>query len=323
MSNSTTHPYQVGAEFVLVLSDLFDRSSTCHVRVKILRVYDFTKSQGMKVAILNTSHGYKSSQLPSEAFLKLYDRRFVDTRSHSYSYPWDPVKEKNATKVHDSIQPDVVTTEDVVTAAGLPVPGAKTYYGGLDCEERLGAHFTFDENDYEEKLKSFPDEKSVKEWIVEMKHHHETLSSFHTECRAYRQLRPIQGICIPKFYGMTLFDATSELPHNVDINVPGILIEFIDGVSLNDIDLNAPISTRNPHLAEAAFVCLDELMKHGVSHNDVRLANIICNEAGRVWLIDFAICNFHRPEIDDSDWNSHRESKNEEYGKNEDYNEFK
>ena len=84
-------PYFTGAEFVLILTDPARNESTCHLRVKVLQTYPFTKSQAMQVAILNVSQGYKG-YLPPIAFLKLFDRRFLDDRAPLGDQPLGPRK---------------------------------------------------------------------------------------------------------------------------------------------------------------------------------------------------------------------------------------
>src|SRR5947207_10143537 len=95
-------PYFTGAEFVLILTDPALNESTCHLRVKVLQTYPFTKSQAMQVAILNTSQGYKG-YLPPIAFLKLFDRRFLDDRAPLGGNPWDHEKEAKAKEIHQKI----------------------------------------------------------------------------------------------------------------------------------------------------------------------------------------------------------------------------
>jgi hypothetical protein len=98
-------PYITGTEFVLILTD-HQNGSACQIRVKVLRTFPFTKSQGMEVAILNTSHDY-SGGLPPVAFLKLFDRRFLDDRSALGDDSWDYEKEAKANKIHNKIQPQL------------------------------------------------------------------------------------------------------------------------------------------------------------------------------------------------------------------------
>ena len=283
-------PYVTGAEFVLILTD-HQNGSACQVRVKVLRTFPFTKSQGMEVAILNTSHGYRGC-LPQVAFLKLFDRRFLDDRSVLGDDPWDYEKEAKANKIHNKIQPQL---PDVRASSAST---NKSNDGEIIVSEIID----FDEYDYRKEIDSCPDTDAVKQWIIEMQYRYLTTSWFKTECRAYRQLRALQTSCVPAFYGTTLFDETSELPLDIDTDVPGILLEFVDGMTLEDIDIQSSLSTQYPHIAEAAHECFNKIIRFGVIHNDVRLANIMVNNVGRIYLIDFAFALFRGECISDEDW---------------------
>ena len=290
-------PYFIGAEFVLILTDTTQKeSSTCHIRVKVLRTYPFTKSQTMQVAILNTSHGYKGC-LPPVAFLKLFDRRFLDDRAPLGRNPWNQEKEARAKEIHQKIQPRLVEPDVLVDNTGSP-SAEKQNEGKIVVDEITD----FNEDDYKKELESCPDIDAVKQWITEMEYHYETTSWFKTEYRAYRQLRQLQGLSVPICYGTILFDKSSELSFDIDTDVPGILLEFIDGITLEDIDIQSPISTQYPHIAEAALECFNKIVHFGVIHNDVRLANIMVNNDGRIYLIDFAFALFRGAGVSDEDW---------------------
>ena len=160
----------------------------------------------------------------------------------------------------------------------------------------------FDEDDYKKELELCPDIDARNQWITEMEYRYQTTSWFKTECRAYRQLHQLQGLYIPNFYGTTLFDQTSELPLGIDTDVPGILLEFIDGMTLEDIEIQSTLSTEYPHIAEAALECFNKITLFGVIHNDIRLANIMVNNIGRICLIDFAFALFRATGVSDEDW---------------------
>jgi hypothetical protein len=307
-------PYAPGVEFVLVLADPADadtNESRCQVRVRVLQTFAFTKSQGMKVEILNASDGYKKP-LPSHAFLKLYDRRYLDDRETD---PWDHEKEARVMEVHRKFleKGDELETHVVVKAAGSPLPLAggqgqvdefviPTSDGCVVEGDPNFFHF-FDKDDYASELESHMGSKRISEWTREMSYRYSSLSSFHTECRAYRQMSKFQGVCVPKFYGTVMFDDTSELLLGIDPDVPGILLEFIDGVSLEDIDIQSPLSTDNPHLAEAALVCFQLIKKRcGVIHDDLRLPNILVKKDGKVFVIDFAFVSFRGRDVTEEQW---------------------
>jgi tRNA A-37 threonylcarbamoyl transferase component Bud32 len=288
-------PYVTGAEFVLILTDI-QNESICRVRVKVLRTYPFTKSQAMEVGILHASPGYRGC-LPPVAFLKLFDRRFLDDRSALGDNPWDYEKEAKANKIHSKIQPQFVEPDIHVKSVGLLSTG-KNNKKKIVVSEVID----FDEDDYKKEIDLCPDIDAVNQWIIEMEYRHHTISWFNSECRAYRQLRTLQAFSVPTFYGTTLFDETSELPLNIDTDVRGILLEFIDGINLEEIDIQSSLSTQYPYIAEAAHECFNKIVRFGVIHNDVRLANIMVNNVGRIYLIDFAFALFRGEDVSDEDW---------------------
>src|SRR5271156_6399592 len=134
-------PYTAGAEFVVILTDPIDYSR-CHVRVKVLKVYPFTKSQPLKVDILGVTRGYKP-RLPQTAFLKLYDRRYLDDRSPDGNDPWDQGKEEQAEEISRRIQPRLPEPE-------LLTMGPTT----RQREQEMLELIYFDEDDYKGQLEA-------------------------------------------------------------------------------------------------------------------------------------------------------------------------
>ena len=108
-------------------------------------------------------------------------------------------------------------------------------------------------------------------------------------------MRTLQGFSVPTFYGTTLFDETSELSL-------GILLEFVDGINSEDMDIQSPLSTQHLHIAETAHECFNKIIHFGVIHNDVRLANVMVNNVGRIYLIDFAFALFRGEDVSDEEW---------------------
>src|SRR5271167_2706513 len=101
MTSQHQCPYTVHAEFVMILRRNPD-SAMCHIRVRVCQIYHFTKSQGMKVEILNCDDNQVA--LPRIAFLKLYDRRYLDERASDGRNPWTHEKEEQAKKVAQKLQ---------------------------------------------------------------------------------------------------------------------------------------------------------------------------------------------------------------------------
>jgi serine/threonine protein kinase len=297
-------PYTTGAEFVLILSDpAVDQNevSTCQLHVKVLQIFPFTKSQTMKVAVLNQFGQYHTA-LPLIAVLKLYDRRYLDERMASGNDPWDHQKEANAETVGKKIRPYLLDPKSIIRSAGLPS------HGGNNREVIVSEVMDFDEDDYDDELKALhpaaTTAEAIEQWLNEMDYRYHLTSCFKTECRAYRQLRPLQGISVPRFYGATLFDETSQLAPGIHTDVLGILLEYIDGITLKDILSPSTPTTRIPyiHVGEIAVECLKKVTSFGVLHHDVRLANFMVHNDGRVYLLDFGFASFRGQDVCDEEW---------------------
>jgi tRNA A-37 threonylcarbamoyl transferase component Bud32 len=288
-------PYTVGAELALLLTDLGRHTSACHVHVRVLETYPFTMSQTMKVSLLNQSGEY-GVPLPPIAILKLYDHRYLGGRLAAGEEPWDPQKAALAETINQRIHLPLLDIESVIRSAGTSSPCNK---GDVIVSEVID----FDEDDYDEELKSLKaDPDAIHQWIIETDYRYRTTSWFKTECRAYRQLHSLHGISVPKFYGVTTFDKISQSPPlGIDFNIPGILLEFIDGVTLEDIDSHSSLAITNPHIGQIAIDCFEQITSLGILHGDVRLANIILNTSGRIYIIDFALSRF-RGDVSDGEW---------------------
>ena len=79
------------------------------------------------------------------------------------------------------------------------------------------------------------DEREVEQYKMEKWYREQAMSWFKDESRAYFQLQNLQGRCVPELYGTTTFDVDSipEMPPGILVEVPGILIQLIDGVTLD------------------------------------------------------------------------------------------
>ena len=125
-------------------------------------------------------------------------------------------------------------------------------------------------------------EEQVKKVTQKLRPRYQTTLWFKTEFRAYRQLEPLQGTCVPRFYGVTLFDDRAPLAAGVDTDVLGILLEFIEGVTLEELDPESGLAINNPHIGQAAVNCFEKIIPFGVLHGDARLVNIVIKPDGRV-----------------------------------------
>ena len=295
-------PYRVGAEFMLLLvspHDCENHSFQQFIRVKVLQTFTFTRSQTMKVEILANSDHY---DLPLIAFLKLYDRRYLEERAgENATLPWSPQREKAADEFAEKIRARLDARRISNSASNTPV--SRNHAGVVENDYD---NSDYDEDDYEQEVDSMElstdDTMAVELWKNECIYRSFTKQWFDTECRAYMRLRALQGVCIPRFYGTTTFDETALNPPGVHSEVRGILLEFIDGVSLEELESNSPLALANPHLGETTVKLFERIVALGVLHGDVRPANIMTTPDGRLFLIDFGLAVIHQDESEDV-WN--------------------
>ena len=88
----------------------------------------------------------------------------------------------------------------------------------------------------------------------------------------------------------------------VDTDVLGILLEFIERVTLEELDPESELAKSDPGIGEAAVSCFERIIPFGVLHGDPRLENIMARPDGRVCLIDFALARFRGDGFHDQDW---------------------
>jgi predicted Ser/Thr protein kinase len=94
------------------------------------------------------------------------------------------------------------------------------------------------------------------------------------EVKAYELLADIQGMCIPKIHF-----------HGKISQFYVICIDFIEGNHFNP-------RARDPKVDQQLHEIVENLKLRGVKHNDMELRNILVDGNGKVWLIDFGICDF-------------------------------
>jgi predicted Ser/Thr protein kinase len=93
------------------------------------------------------------------------------------------------------------------------------------------------------------------------------------EVKAYELLADIQGIFIPKIHF-----------HRKISQFFVICMDFIEGNHFNP-------RARNPKVDQQLHEIVENLKLHGVKHKDIEHRNILVDGNGKVWLIDFGICD--------------------------------
>jgi serine/threonine protein kinase len=297
-------PYFVGAELFLIASFNKSGQSPTPIGVRVIELFPFTQSQVMKVAIQNIPDG---SDIPQAqiVILKLYDRRYLEERgpdSENLQAIWSPEKESHAAVL---AQRDFQEVPVVNIADGLEERDDGVIMGDMDSDSG---------SDYEESVMSetewafqlATDDKPINQWLIEERYRHRTRDWFNNELRAYALLQHLEGYCVPRFFGSVAFDNKhlNQMPPGILTEITGILIEFVDGISVDKIAPNSLLTWTYPTFGSEAVKCFSQINQSGVIHGDIRLANLLLRLSdGRIFVIDFAHAKFQGPEQTNESWN--------------------
>jgi hypothetical protein len=162
------------------------------------------------------------SGLETKAILKLYDRRFATgLRRHVKAEPWTPA------------------TEDIYKQYVLQGRADKLFElldKPSDDEESSNDSDSDDEEKRDANLKMGQNEGLM---------HHYSCKQYSREVRAYKSLRDLQEQMIPKFLAsVCLPSCDTDIPAQFRkyFDIRGILIEYIEGFSLSELETKAPQS---------------------------------------------------------------------------------
>lgn len=125
--------------------------------------------------------------------------------------------------------------------------------------------------------------------------YHRTRKFHANEVRAYAQLRPLQGRCVPEFIDSVVLCFTAapgDLPAEF-FQAPGMLLELIPGFPLTEVALQLPDQPRLwEKIVQSAISVVKEVNNAGVVHSDCQPRNVLVAETDegglRPYLIDFA-----------------------------------
>lgn len=191
-------PYGVGTRFSVLLKRFRpDAPGTVHkIEVEVVRTFPFTKSQGMQVALTSKP---EDASLPSTAFLKLYDRRYIDERTGRVEQLcWNPNRELQAQRTARLIRKRYVRDD-----LKVPHPDSRPKNGGVDA-------FVDPHDYYEWEHASSLGDAGAGQWEIERNFRARMRREFQTECQVYHRLHDLQGRCVPEFYGATTFVESSK-----------------------------------------------------------------------------------------------------------------
>ncbi|KAH6619575.1 hypothetical protein B0J18DRAFT_434447 [Chaetomium sp. MPI-SDFR-AT-0129] len=101
---------------------------------------------------------------------------------------------------------------------------------------------------------------------------------FDTEIKAYRWLKPLQGVVIPKFYGLLRYNGTRAM-----------LLEYLGGVSLYSPEAGTMTLEELSSLLQPCYRAIDAF---GVHQDDANLLNFQL-VAGKIKVLDLESVVFH------------------------------
>lgn len=138
------------------------------------------------------------------------------------------------------------------------------------------------------------------------------------EVEVYNTLKDIQGCAIPQLFVCLTVPSSSSSPAesvNKYIEIPGILLQYIDGFPLSDIAAHAPMATWQTICDDAIQIV--NLMSHrGILNKNVTTWSFIVHKSPenilQVFMKDFALCNFRREFEDEEDWREWKANQDEE-----------
>lgn len=117
------------------------------------------------------------------------------------------------------------------------------------------------------------------------------------EAASYNELRgPLEGTIIPKYYGSWTCDITVNTPYGPRKRpVRLILMEFVDGICMQDLDANEFTEEERSNIMVKAIDAERAIAFHGVHHKDFAPRNVLCSGNDlrstdlRVTIIDFNV----------------------------------
>lgn len=106
-------------------------------------------------------------------------------------------------------------------------------------------------------------------WEKEIEVWGEKARAWRTEVRAYHLLQSLQGTVIPRFFGPVKLPLRAPpAMHAVNDFVPGMLLEYLDAPSLEDVKVGVDVTTTQAE-------CISQNILDCVEHWDIRLGNIL------------------------------------------------
>ncbi|KAI0965085.1 hypothetical protein F4678DRAFT_485586 [Xylaria arbuscula] len=260
----TPYPYHVGQS--LTLRD----SNGAEFSANIIHEYPFTISPAVVV-------NFHKDGVAHEAVLKLYDRRFGETRE-IWREP-RPHSEASEAAFQDCAR------------NGLLSP-IMDHLKQKELIYDLHGHYPTTEEEEEEEKRKPEHERLAKE---EARFYLEQRKCYNNEVRVYDRLKNLQGRGIPQFLATVTFRmpfAPSDLEPSY-FHVPGILIQKIDGFNLTNLVTEMPNGPPEiwTDIIQKAVDLAVEINRAGVLDEDSQPRNALVTRRAdntfQVYRIDF------------------------------------
>ena len=254
--------------------DILDEMRNPYGTVRIEKVFrPFTKSCAMKVTL------HPGTRNENTAVLKLYDRRFSEKKRKYSKIPlWTPEREK-------------------------------AYRQYVLCGD--AAKFVFEE-------RAAKSDNNKLEWSTgdkEIYLHEKECGWYDAETQVYHALQDLQGKGIPKFFQKVIFDPepSADAIATPFLEVPGILIEYIEGTCVKDFEKSIPQACWQD-VCDQSVELAHKLGDYDVSNRACRLEHLIArkktgelpeSQGGiqyEVVMIDFGSARLRRPNESDYQW---------------------
>lgn len=230
------------------------------------------------------------SNQPTQAILKLYDRRFAAQlrKDEGGDECWSPEIENEFAKF---------------VASGEAAQFVSKLRDDDDFEEP------------EEGWSAAENEAYLHNWCSDF---------FDTEVRAYDTLRALQGKQVPCLYATVSIYLASDAPARPGLDsstefgvVKGLLLEYVPGPTLTEMPDVIPKESWQGIVDQAVGVV--RAYSHlGILNKDVRCSNFVINESvpdgdeRRVMMVDFGLCEFRPEGMKDEEWGRKKCTKDEE-----------
>ncbi|ATY59951.1 hypothetical protein A9K55_005727 [Cordyceps militaris] len=262
---------------------------------------------------IESSHGFLSSSLRYRSFIATYShgRSKVQLQVRALQQPWTlscgmvavvvDGAEEAALRADNKIPPWTTDIED-------------SYVNFLQSDQ---AASLFDQMTNDEYFKFGKDKWH--DYESEALLSKELLAAYNAETAAYEALVGHQGKIVPRLLGKVTFDLPPEtpVPSNMldHIQVKGILLQYLPGFTLSELDQHVPQPDWQGVIDEAVRITrtLGDL---NILNYDVRPSNFmvvpVVNNEYQVFIIDFGWCRLRQAHESDAEWGRAKWQRDEE-----------